>query len=103
MVERMIADRVVIYSKPVCKFCQMAKEFFKDHNIPYTEIYLDPKTDEYAEKVDELLNTTNHTTFPFIFIGTEFVGGYSDMVAAYNTLKLHEMLKTIGIELAVDF
>lgn len=95
---------VTIYSKPACKFCTLAKEFFAAHNIPYTEVFLDPKTPEYHDQVEELLEKTNHTTFPFIFVGPHFVGGFSDLVAAYDTLRLHDMLKDIGITLEVaDF
>lgn len=75
----------------------MAKEFFQQNNIPYTEICLDPKSNEYADQVSDLLERTNHTSFPYIFIGDDFVGGYSDMMAAYNTLRLHEMLSKVGI------
>ncbi|MEK7586762.1 MAG: glutaredoxin family protein [Patescibacteria group bacterium] len=28
---------VIIYSTPTCHYCQMAKEFFKENNIVYTE------------------------------------------------------------------
>jgi glutaredoxin len=29
--------KVEIYSTPVCHYCGLAKEFFKEHNIAYTE------------------------------------------------------------------
>lgn len=93
---------VKIYSKPQCKFCTLAKEFFKNKNIPYEEVLLDPKTDEYHDVVDELLTKTNHKTFPFIFVGDQFVGGYTDLMAAFDTLRLHDLLKAIGITLDVD-
>lgn len=95
---------VVIYSKTVCKFCVMAKEFFQQHGVPYQEIVLDPSSDAYEDQVSELLERTNHTSFPFIFVGAEFIGGYSDMMVAYNTLRLHELLSKIGITISVaDF
>lgn len=94
---------VIIYSKPACKFCTLSKEFFKNHKIPYEEVFLDPKSEGYHDQVEELLSKTSQTTFPFIFVGSHFVGGYSDMVAAFDTLRLHEMLKEIGINLDVDF
>ena len=28
---------VVIYSTPTCVYCKMAKEFFKEHKVNYTE------------------------------------------------------------------
>lgn len=99
-----MSSPVVIYSKSVCKFCVMAKEFFKEHQIPYQEIMLDPKSNEYADQVSDLLERTNHTTFPYIFVGDEFIGGYTDLMTAYNTLRLHELLSKVGILLSVgDF
>lgn len=94
---------VTIYSKPACKFCTLAKEFFTEKKIPYQEVLLDPRNDDYHDKVETLLDTTNHKTFPFIFVGQHFVGGYTDMVAAYDTLRLHDLLKEIGVSLDVDF
>lgn len=29
--------KVTIYSTPSCHYCQLAKAFFKEHNISYTE------------------------------------------------------------------
>lgn len=94
---------VTIFSKAVCPFCTRAKEFFQKNNISYNEVLLDHKSETYHDVVEELLDRTNQNTFPYIFIGETFVGGYSDMMAAYDTLKLHELLKTIGITLEVDF
>ena len=30
-------SKVTIYTTPTCHFCHGAKEFFKEHNIAYTE------------------------------------------------------------------
>ena len=96
-------EGVTIYSKPACKFCVLAKEFFDRHKITYREVYLDPKTDEYNEAVDVLLEKTPQRSFPFIFIGAEFLGGYQELETAYSTLRLHEMLAKIGITMLMDF
>ncbi len=29
--------KVVIYSTPTCGYCQMAKQFFKEHNVAYED------------------------------------------------------------------
>ena len=29
--------KVEIYSTPTCHYCHMAKDFFKENDIPYTE------------------------------------------------------------------
>jgi len=48
---------VIIYSTPACPFCAMAKLFFKEHNIEYTEknVAGDPAaTGEMIEKSGQL-------------------------------------------------
>ena len=94
---------VKVYSKPGCTFCVKAKEWLQDKNIPYEYILLDPKDDDCMDKVDELVHSTKQTTFPFIFVGDTFLGGYTDLIGAYETLRLHELLKHCGVTIEYDF
>ena len=51
------AKSVVIYSTPTCVYCNMAKEFFKEHSINYTEhnvAYDLTKRQEMVEKSGQL-------------------------------------------------
>lgn len=62
---------VTIYSTPTCHFCQMAKEFFAEKNIPYTGY--DVSTD--AGKRAEMIQLTGQLGVPVIVIdGTAMVG-----------------------------
>lgn len=70
-------DKVVIYSKTPCPYCEAAKNYFKSHGIPFTEHNLTGKHDEMME----LKKKTGHMTFPQIFINDEFIGGYDDLMA----------------------
>lgn len=85
---------VIIYSKNNCIYCQKSKELFKKLNIPYNEILLnkDDDNDTYTLTVSELINKYNHKTFPFIIINETFIGGYTELENAYNTLYLHKLL-----------
>jgi glutaredoxin-related protein len=59
--------------------------------------------DEYEECKNKLINQTQWTTFPQIFINNTFIGGYQELEHAYETLKLHELCKQMGYELDVVF
>lgn len=58
---------------------------------------LDPESKDYGARRTALINATNHSTFPWIFIGKTFIGGYNDLLHAYNTFRLHDLLKQIGM------
>lgn len=72
---------VVIYSTPVCHFCQAAKEFFKENEVAYTEH--DVASD--AEKRQEMIDMTGQMGVPVIKIG-------DDIVIGFDEPKIREML-----------
>jgi glutaredoxin len=84
-------------------YCDKAKDFMKDFSIPYSEVKMDPDSDTYASERDDLVAKTKQNTFPFIFVGDAFVGGYTELVRSFETLKFHQLCKNIGIELEMDF
>ena len=45
--------KVEIYSTPSCHFCQMAKEFFTTHNVPFTNYDVASDTMRRAEMVEK--------------------------------------------------
>ncbi len=63
---------IVIYSTPTCHFCHMAKEFFKDHNVEFTDY--DVATD--IEKRKEMVERSGQMGVPVIFIGDEMIVGF---------------------------
>jgi glutaredoxin 3 len=65
---------VIIYSTPVCHFCQLAKEFFKEHNIAYTEY--DVAADR--AKREEMVEKSGQLGVPVIEIGDDVMIGYSE-------------------------
>jgi len=73
---------VIIYSTPVCHFCQAAKEFFKENNIEFTEH--DVAAD--AEKREEMIEMTSQMGVPVIRIG-------DDVVIGFDEPKVKELLK----------
>ena len=71
--------QVVIYSTPTCHFCQMAKEFFKENNIAYTDF----NVAEDMEKRQEMIEKSGQMGVPVIYIGEEmFVGFDKNKISA---------------------
>lgn len=73
---------VTIYSTPTCHFCGLAKEFFKAHNVPFT----DYNVLEQADKRQELVEKSGQMGVPVIFIG-------NDMVIGFDEAKITSLLK----------
>lgn len=64
---------VTIYSTPTCHFCQMAKEFLTEKNIPYTTY--DVASD--AQKRQEMIQLTGQLGVPVIVVGGDIMVGFS--------------------------
>lgn len=64
---------VTIYSTPSCHFCHMAKEFFKEKNVTYTEH--DVAGDVEMRK--EMVEKSGQMGVPVIIIGDELIIGFN--------------------------
>lgn len=65
---------VTIYSTNTCHFCNLAKDYFKAHNIPYTEYNVG--TD--LEKRREMVELTGQLGVPVIKVGDEALVGFQE-------------------------
>lgn len=64
---------IKIYSTSTCHYCNLAKKYFDDNNIKYTNIDLV----ENQDKRDELLKHTNgQLLVPVILIDEEVILGF---------------------------
>lgn len=63
---------VTIYSTPTCGFCHMAKEYFRDKGIAYTE--RDLTTDQKA--LAFVLEKVGQAVTPIITVGDEVIVGF---------------------------
>ncbi|OGZ58536.1 MAG: NrdH-redoxin [Candidatus Spechtbacteria bacterium RIFCSPLOWO2_12_FULL_38_22] len=63
---------VLIYSTSTCHYCHMAKEFFKENHIEYSE--KDVGTDMDARR--EMIEKTGSLGVPVIQIGEETILGF---------------------------
>ena len=69
---------VTIYSTTTCHYCNLAKEYFKEHNVPYTEY----NVGENREKLQEMIGLTGRTAVPVIRIGDDVMLGFSQSLVA---------------------
>jgi glutaredoxin-like YruB-family protein len=65
---------VTIYSTPVCHFCHMAKDFFTEQNVKFTDY--DVATD--MDKRKEMVDMTGQMGVPVIRIGDDVVIGFDE-------------------------
>ncbi len=64
--------KVLIYSTPSCHFCHLAKDYFDENNIAYTEY--DVAAD--LEKRKEMVDKSGQMGVPVIIIGDELTVGF---------------------------
>lgn len=74
--------KVTIYSTPSCHFCHLAKDYFNENNISYTEY--DVAQD--AEKRKEMVGLTGQLGVPVIVIN-------GDVIVGFNESRISELLK----------
>lgn len=65
--------KVEIYSTPSCHFCHLAKDFFNENNIPYTEYDVSSN----LEKRKEMVELTDQIGVPVIVINGDWAVGFN--------------------------
>ncbi|KAJ8712351.1 hypothetical protein PYW07_005193 [Mythimna separata] len=84
-------DKVVVFSKSYCPYCDMAKEVFRKVKQPIKVYELDERDDGAAIQ-ENLATVTGFRTVPQVFINGNCVGGGSDVKALHASGKLEPML-----------
>ncbi len=64
--------KVTVYSTPTCVYCKMAKEFFDQNNIEYTDFNV--AEDEAAR--NEMVEKSGQMGVPVIMIDDEMTVGF---------------------------
>jgi glutaredoxin 3 len=67
-------QNVTIYSTPTCVYCNLAKNFFKANNVPYTEHNVASDLDKRKEMIEK----TGQMGVPVIDLGSEVVIGFDE-------------------------
>lgn len=70
----MATQSVTIYSTPTCHFCHMAKDFFTENHVAFTDYNV--STD--LEKRKEMIDKSGQMGVPVIYVGDELVVGFDE-------------------------
>ncbi len=74
---------VIIYSTPTCHYCHLAKDFFNEHGVKYTEYNV---ASDLARR-KEMVEKTGQLGVPVIAIDGKYMVGYSES----------ELAKALGV------
>lgn len=80
---------IIVYTTPVCTYCHAAKRFLSQKGLSFREVDLADKP-ELRQKLSAEQN--GYRTVPMIFIGSHFVGGYTDLVALDKSGQLMSLV-----------
>ncbi|XP_072137410.1 glutaredoxin-1 [Mobula birostris] len=92
------ADKVVLFIKKSCPYCDLAKNVFGNFEFKKDRLQIYDIADhaEMKEIQNYLENITGARTVPRVFIGTKCVGGGSDVKQLHESGALKEKLIAIG-------
>lgn len=79
-----------MYTTPWCGYCSAARELLRSKNVDFEEIDVSMDSKLRAEMVEK----TNRTSVPQIFINEQHIGGYSDMAELEQKDELQSLLDT---------
>ncbi len=65
--------KVTIYSTPTCVYCNMAKSYFQEKNVPYEEF----NVGQDFERQKEMIELTGQRGVPVIVIDGEAIVGFN--------------------------
>lgn len=68
-------SKIVLYTSPLCGYCQRAKMLLHRKGVEYHEIDLQQEPGRWAEMIER----SGLETVPQLFVGEHHVGGYDDM------------------------
>tara|TARA_B100000035_G_scaffold120622_1_gene102451 strand:- start:220 stop:474 length:255 start_codon:yes stop_codon:yes gene_type:complete len=81
---------IIMYTGPLCNFCDAAKRLLARNNATFKEINI--ATQDGLR--DEMIKKSNgRRTVPQIFIGDQHIGGYEELRALEKENKLKELLE----------
>jgi glutaredoxin 3 len=80
---------VIIYTTPICHYCDLAKALLDSLKVPYTSIDISTS----ALLRDEMIKRSNgRRTVPQIFIGETHIGGFDELNALNKVGRLQDYL-----------
>ena len=82
--------KIIIYTGPMCAFCDAAKRLLKRNNANFEEIDIGTN----LEIREEMIKKSNgRRTVPQIFVGDKHIGGYEELRALEKNSELNKVLE----------
>jgi len=81
---------IIMYTGPMCNFCDAAKRLLVRNNLSYKEIDISTKD---GLKEEMIKKANGKRTIPQIFFDDHHVGGYMELRALEKENKLEDLLK----------
>ena len=82
---------VVIYSRPYCGYCDLAKSLLEQKGVSYSEVNVHDDRSRMTEMIDR---SGGRMTFPQIFIGERHVGDFTDLASLERRGQLDALLNS---------
>jgi glutaredoxin 3 len=80
---------VQMYATAFCPYCVRARRLLKRKGVEFEEIRVDQDQDEMRA----MIQRSQRTTVPQIFIADQHIGGYDEMAALDQAGKLDPLLR----------
>ena len=81
---------IIMYTGPLCNFCDAAKRLLARNNLKYQEIDISSTADLREEMIKK---SNGRRTIPQIFFDDQHIGGYQELRALEKENKLKDLLK----------
>ncbi|KAI7886965.1 glutaredoxin [Lichtheimia hyalospora FSU 10163] len=92
LVEEIIKNnKVAVFSKSYCPYCQRAKALLKSLGVEFFVIELDEDSNGGAIQA-YLLTRSGQRTVPNIYIKEQHIGGCDELLSANASGRLHQLL-----------
>ncbi|MBI4117791.1 MAG: glutaredoxin family protein [Parcubacteria group bacterium] len=78
--------KIDIYTTPTCVYCKMAKDYFKEQGVAYTEH--DVAADSAA--AEEMVQKSGQMGVPVILVNK---GGKEEMIIGFDKARIESILK----------
>ena len=86
---------IIMYTGPMCNFCEAAKRLFSRNNIKFKEIDISTKDGLR----DEMIKKSNgKRTIPQIFFDDKHIGGYVELRELEKNNQLLDIIKKLIIK-----
>ena len=93
---------VVMFALEWCEFCWAVRKLLATHKISYRSVDIDSvefQADDMGAKIRAAVSArTSFTTIPQIFIGGEFLGGATDVLNAWKSGRVQQLLAKNRVE-----